>query len=181
MGIETLLAHPERSDARRWPRRITFRWWLALGLLAALATGAWATHAWMERRAEIDRTVASTHATRASRSDERPPLVEDATATLATARATLETERTTLTAAERDRDAVATLLSAAQQHLTELQAQLTAAQADLAARSAQLDALNVCVLGVTEALNQAGASDRGGLARTLSRIEGTCARAGAAL
>ena len=180
MGIETLFAHPERSAARRWLPRVTFRWWLALGVLAALATGAWATHVWIERRAEIDRTVASTHATRLE-VRRTAAGIEDATATLATARATLETERTTLTAAERDRDAVAALLSAAQQHLTELQAQLTAAQADLAARSAQLDALNVCVLGVTEALNQAGASDRGGLARTLGRIEGTCARAGAAL
>lgn len=180
MGIETLLAHPERSDARTWPRRITLQWWLALGLVAALAPGAWATHAWMERRTQIDRTVASTHATRLEIT-QAAAVVEDATATLATARSTLETERTTLTAAERDRDAVAALLSAAQQHLTEIQAQLTAAQADLAARSAQLDALNVCVLGVTEALNEAGVSDRGGLARTLGRIEGTCARAGAAL
>jgi septal ring factor EnvC (AmiA/AmiB activator) len=180
MGIETLLAHPERSAARRWPRRVTVRWWLALGMLVVLAVGAWATHAWTERRADIDRTVASTHATRVEVT-RTAAVIEAATATLAGARASLETERTTLTEAERDRDAVAALLSAAQQHLTELQAQLTAAQADLAARSAQLDALNVCVLGVTEALNQAGASDRGGLARTLSRIEGTCARAGAAL
>ena len=102
MGIETLFAHPERSAARRWLPRVTFRWWLALGVLAALATGAWATHAWIERRAEIDRTVASTHATRLE-VRRTAAGIEDATATLATARATLETERTTLTAAEHDR------------------------------------------------------------------------------
>ena len=110
MGIETLFAHPERSAARRWLRRVTFRWWLALGVLAALATGAWATHAWIERRAEIDRTVASTHATRLE-VRRTAAGIEDATATLATARATLETERTTLsrgrTRSRRGRDPAA--------------------------------------------------------------------------
>jgi septal ring factor EnvC (AmiA/AmiB activator) len=180
MTIETVLAHPERVHAGRWPRRITVRWWIVLAGIVVIALGAWATQAWMERRSDIDDAVAAAHESRVE-AMQTAAAVEEATATLATARVTLEAERTTLATAERDRDAVETLLRAAEQRLTELQTQLAGAKADLEARTEQLDVLNVCVLGVTEALNQAGASDRGGLARTLGRIEGTCARAGAAL
>jgi hypothetical protein len=144
-------------------------------LLVVLGLGA---HAWIARRNEIDRTTAAVSATRLDIARSRVDLAL-ARRGLATAQEVLDGTRAALNGSKRERDAVAQALVAAGAELTGLQTELAAATADLQARRAQLDVLGQCLLGVAQALNQAGAGDLGGLARTVQRTEGTCARAGA--
>jgi hypothetical protein len=62
-----------------------------------------------------------------------------------------------------------------------LQGALDNANATLQTSTGQLDALQACVAGATEALNQAAAGDTGGLATTVRGIEDVCAQAGVQL
>jgi hypothetical protein len=152
---------------------------VATAVIVVVAS-ALAANAWMDRRAEIDRTATAEQAEEREAA-QAAAAVERASVLLVATREILVTEHATLGEREADRAAVETMLHATEQQLAELRAHLAGATADLASRTAQLDALEDCVLGVTEALNQAGAFDTGGMTRTLRRIEGTCARAGAAL
>ena len=65
--------------------------------------------------------------------------------------------------------------------LQAVQGNLNNANAVLVATAGQLGALQSCVGGVTEALNQAAAGDTGGMANTVRGIEGVCAQAGVQL
>jgi len=67
------------------------------------------------------------------------------------------------------------------QWLQGLQGALDDANAALVVSTGQLDALQSCVAGATEALNQAAAGDTGGLAVTVRGIQGVCAEAGVQL
>lgn len=88
--------------------------------------------------------------------------------------ALLATRQAERTDAQGTADATALWLSA-------LQDQLATATAELDASSGRLDALQVCLAGVAEALNQVAARDTGGVAATVSEIEGSCAEAGVEL
>ncbi len=61
------------------------------------------------------------------------------------------------------------------------QGSLNDANANLQATTGRLEALQTCVAGATEALNQAAAGDSTGLATTVRNIEGVCAQAGVQL
>ena len=62
-----------------------------------------------------------------------------------------------------------------------LQGALSDANVALQTSAGRLDALQACVAGATEALNQAAAGDSGGLASTVRGIDGVCAQAGVQL
>ena len=62
-----------------------------------------------------------------------------------------------------------------------LQGALDDANAALRISAGQLGALQSCVAGATEALNQAAAGDTGGLAVTVRGIQGVCSEAGVQL
>jgi hypothetical protein len=180
VATDTLAAHIQGSDPRRLRRVLTTGGALLAAALGVIALVAFGIDGWRDRQAAIDESAATAAAATADVAAARRAL-ESATAQLAATRTTLGVERGTLAAREQDRVAVEEQLRTAEQQLAEQRDSLAAATADLETRRAQLDALDDCVLGVTEALNQVGAHDAAGLARTLRRIEGTCARAGASL
>jgi septal ring factor EnvC (AmiA/AmiB activator) len=181
VGIQTIAAAGTARAApisRRWASRRT------LALLLAVAVGASciavATNLWLGRRAEIARTIDAADATHAQlrRTQDELALAREG---LRTATAVLDDAQTTLATKKTERDAAAAALAAAGTKLTDLRALLARATADLNARKQQLGILDQCLLGVAQALNQAGVGDLAGLARTIGGIAGTCTQAGAAL
>jgi chromosome segregation ATPase len=150
-------------------------------VVAGVAVGAGiAGRAWFDTRDEIDRTETAVRDTRDDLGRTHNHLAV-ATAQLEAERATMHDELATLDARESNRDAAEDALNVAKGRLAELQAQLDAATTDLDEREARLDALDRCLRGVVEGLNQAAVGDRGAVEATLTEMEGICAEAGAAL
>jgi chromosome segregation ATPase len=164
-----------------WLRRRTARIVGAFVVVVAAIVGVGvAARAWFDTRDETERTEATLHDTRDELARTRDDL-DTADVQLEEVRTTLDDELATLGVRRSERDAAQEALDAASLVLVDLEAQLEAATADLEDRTTHLDALDRCLLGVAEALNQAAVGDTGGLAATVSGIEGTCAEAGAEL
>ena len=96
-------------------------------------------------------------------------------------RATLLSERASLAARVDEREAAEGTANDAAIWLAGLKDQLASATADLDASSGRLSSLQVCLVGVSQALNQAAARDHAGLAATLREVEGSCSAAGVEL
>jgi chromosome segregation ATPase len=156
----------------------------AVGVVAAavacVAVAGLLVWDWRATLAATDRAEDRLHDTRSSlHRTEADLTVADATADASWA--SLEAEVEALAARRSEATSAQGTLDATSQALTDLQAQLAAANVELAASSGRLDTLQRCMAGVNEALNQAGARDTAGLARTLHDIEGTCTDAGVQL
>ena len=114
-----------------------------------------------------------------------PPVVPSSQSTPTPAPETPNVEPSAQTSARLAREAERTQVQgsydATALWLQGLQGQLSNANAALEASTGQLGALQTCVAGATEALNQAAAGDSGGLANTVRGIEDVCAQAGVQL
>ncbi len=104
--------------------------------------------------------------------------MDTATADLDAQQATLGDELATLDTRRSEADAAQDTLDSTSLLLTALRAQLSEATADLEVRTTRLDALELCLVGVAEALNQAAVGDTAGLAATVRDVEGRCTEAG---
>jgi chromosome segregation ATPase len=153
---------------------------VAAAALACLVAAGLLVRDWRMTLAATDRAAERLHDTRTSLHRSERDL-DAAEATADASWASLVAEVDALAARRTERSDAQGTLDAASQQLGGLQAQLTAANVELAASSGRLAALQRCMLGVNEALNQAGARDTAGLARTLRDIEGTCTDAGVQL
>jgi hypothetical protein len=108
--------------------------------------------------------------------------------TLAHTEASLDTTRTTLQRAEVRLDAVRDQLAAAKvqstaagitlagesSELAKDEAALARAQIDVVANGVNISALDACLSGVEQTLNQIAVGDIGGASSTLGAVEGTC-------
>lgn len=168
-----------RPDEPRWWRHRNL---VLVGGVVLVATGivGGATRTWLETRRSTERTEAALR-DRRDQLDRAQADLEAATEEFETARATLDDDLATLDQRREERDAAEEVLDTTSALLADLRAQLDAATADLEQSTSRLDALDRCLIGVAEALNQAAVSDLDGLATTLRDIEGTCAQAGAEL
>jgi hypothetical protein len=166
------------QPAERW--RAWRRLAGAVVVVAVLATGVTvAARSWFTTRDATDRAAAALHATRADLALARGD-VDAATTGLAAAQAALFDELATLSVRQAERDAAQEALDAARRALAESQRQLDASTTDLADRTTRLGALERCLLGVAEALNQASVGDTGGASRTVRAVSDDCADAGVA-
>jgi hypothetical protein len=155
-----------------------------VGIAAVLVAGAIGlgvgVRAWIDTRDATERTTASLRDTRAELAQARDDLA-GASADLGVARDALEDDLITLDLRESERDAAQANFETIERMLDDAEAQLAASSADLDDRTRRLDALNRCLVGVSQALNQAAVADTDGMAVTIDRIEATCAEAGALL
>lgn len=165
-------AQPRRS---RWIRPILVPTLIAIVAVGSIGVGA---RAWFDTRDESDRTAAEVRETRSHLAGARDDLV-GANADLRAQRAALHAGLATLDAREGERDAAEAALATAENRLAELRAELAAATTDLAERENLLQALDRCVRGVVEALNQAAVGDIVGVDASLAGVEAPCALAGA--
>jgi septal ring factor EnvC (AmiA/AmiB activator) len=177
------------SEPRRWERfhRLVARAGGRRRLGAAIAAGVLlvagvtvVARSWMATRDATDRARTDLAATRGDLARARDD-VADASEELETVRASLAEDLVTLTLRRSERDAAQAGLDAASLVLAQSQAQLTASTTDLEDRTTRLGALEECLLGVAEALNQAAVGDSGGALATVRGVEGPCDTAGVAL
>jgi len=150
---------------------------LIVAAVAGLAIGA---RVWFHTRDATDGTNAALDRTEAELSRTQDEL-DAVNAQVAAARRTLDGDQWTLGVREDERDAAQEELDNTSALLTDLQAQLDAATAQLDDDTARLDALQHCLTGVAEALNQASVGDTDGMAATLDGVEGPCGQAGVTL
>ena len=136
-----------------------------------------AARVWAGTRDATERAAATLHDTRAELARTRHD-VDTASADLDAEQATLGDELATLDTRRSEADAAQDTLDSTSLLLTELRAQLSEATADLEDRTTRLDALELCLVGVAEALNQAAVGDTAGLMATVRDVEGQCAEAG---
>jgi chromosome segregation ATPase len=152
----------------------------AAAAVACLVAAGLLVRDWRSALAATDRAADRLADTRSSLHRTEGDVAE-AEATADADWASLEAEVAALGARQAERSDAQGTLDAASQSLADLQAQLASANVELAASSGRLAALQRCMVGVNEALNQAGARDTAGLAATLRDIEGTCTDAGVQL
>jgi chromosome segregation ATPase len=168
-----------REDAqprqRTWPRPV-----LVAALIATVVGIAVGGRVWIDTRQELDQTAAAVRDTRNDLTAARTDLA-GAIADLREQRAALHAGLAALDTREAERDAADVALATAKNRLAELRAELAAATADLAERERLLQALDRCVRGVVEGLNQAAVGHVAGLDATLVGVDDTCASAGAIL
>jgi septal ring factor EnvC (AmiA/AmiB activator) len=163
------------------------RWWRrarrilgSIVVIGAILGAGVVARAWFETRDATDRTVVALGDTRDELARARDDLAT-AKVQLEAAQTTLGGEVATLDARRSEGDAAQAALDTTNRLLADMEAQLDAATSDLEDRTARLDALDRCLVGVAEALNQAAVRDTDGMAATVRGIEGTCAEAGAVL
>jgi septal ring factor EnvC (AmiA/AmiB activator) len=156
---------------------------LVAGIVAAALVLAGVTvfaRSWIATGDATDRARADLEETRGDLARTRDDVVA-ATEELEAVRAALAEDLATLTIRRDERDAARAGLDAANLVLTQSQAQLDASTTDLQDRTTRLGALEECLLGVAEALNQAAVGDSGGALETVRGVEGPCGTAGVSL
>jgi septal ring factor EnvC (AmiA/AmiB activator) len=169
----------QRAQPGRWRRGRRIAGSVVVVVVTVVGVGV-ATRAWFETRDATDRAAAALRDTQNELARTRDDLAT-ATVELEAGRVTLGSELATLAARQSEREAAQGTFDATSLLLADLEAQLEAATADLEDRTARLDALDRCLVGVAEALNQAAVGDTDGLAATVRSVEDTCAEAGAEL
>jgi hypothetical protein len=147
-------------------------------LIVCTLTLAW--RAWFGTRDATARTVSDLRATNTELAHARADL-DHVMAEVAAAREALGDDLVLRGAHEATHDAAAARLDDAQRVLAAAKARLNGSNTDLVERSAGLDALNRCLRGTSEALNQASVGDVRGMVTSIDRVAAVCDQAAAGL
>jgi hypothetical protein len=147
-------------------------------LTVCALTLAW--RAWFGTRDATARTVSELRVTRGELTQARTDL-DDVIVQVAATREALGDDLVVRAGHEATHDAAAARLGEAQRLLADAKARLNGSATDLVERSAGLDALNRCLRGTSEALNQASVGDVGGMVGSIDRVSAVCREAAAGL
>ena len=150
------------------------------GCVLTLCALTLAWRAWFGTRDATARAVEELRVTRGELVQARADL-DDVTAEIAAAREALGDDLVVRGAQEATRETAKARLDASQAVLADAKARLNGSNTDLVQRSAGLDALNRCLRGTSEALNQASVGDVNGMVRSIDAVDAVCREAAAAL